>query len=89
MTGGNFLSPDMEVPDTMDVSMSQSEKLLFTWNSMFGNRYFGEGDDLVLGNKARSSATTATRSATNRRTSPGGRNPMSRRALPPRKVRTL
>jgi len=25
--------------------------LLFTWNSMFGNRYFGEGDDLVLGNK--------------------------------------
>jgi len=51
MTGGNFLSPDMEVPDTMDVSMSQSEKLLFTWNSMFGNRYFGEGDDLVLGNK--------------------------------------
>lgn len=51
MTGGNYLSPEMEVPDTMDVSMTQSEKLLFTWNSMFGNRYFGEGDDLVLGNK--------------------------------------
>jgi hypothetical protein len=31
--------------------MSQAENLLFTWNSMFGNRYFGEGDDLVLGNK--------------------------------------
>ncbi len=51
MTGGNFLSPEMEVPDTMDVSMVQAEKLLFTWNSMFGNNYFGEGDDLVLGNK--------------------------------------
>ena len=51
MTGGNYLSPEMEVPDTMDVSMNQPENLLFTWNSMFGNRYFGEGDDLVLGNK--------------------------------------
>jgi predicted dehydrogenase len=51
MTGGNYLSPEMEVPDTMDVSMNQPEKLLFTWNSMFGNNYFGEGDDLVFGNK--------------------------------------
>ena len=51
MTGGNYLSPEMECPDTMDVAMSQSENLLFTWNSMFGNNYFGEGDDLVLGNK--------------------------------------
>ena len=51
MTGGNYLSPEMEVPDTMDVSMNQSENILFTWNSMFGNNYFGEGDDLVLGNK--------------------------------------
>ncbi|MCL5282188.1 MAG: Gfo/Idh/MocA family oxidoreductase [Planctomycetes bacterium] len=51
MTGANYLSPEMQVPDTMDVSMSQPENLLFTWNSMFGNRYFGEGDDLVLGNK--------------------------------------
>jgi predicted dehydrogenase len=51
MTGGNYLCPEMECPDTMDVSMSQPEKLLFTWNSMFGNRYFGEGDDMVLGNK--------------------------------------
>jgi hypothetical protein len=41
----------MEVPDTMDVSMDQPENLLFTWNSAFGNRYYGEGDDLVLGNK--------------------------------------
>ena len=51
MTGGNYLSPGMEVPDTMDVSMSQPEKLLFTWNSMFGNKYFGEGHDLILGDK--------------------------------------
>jgi predicted dehydrogenase len=51
MTGGNYLSPEMQVPDTMDVSMIQPEKLLFTWNSMFGNRHFGEGDDEVLGNK--------------------------------------
>ena len=51
MTGANYLSPEMEVPDTMDVAMHQPENLLFTWNSMFGNRYFGEGDDLVLGTK--------------------------------------
>src|SRR5579859_1132548 len=51
MSGGNYLSPEMEPPDTMDVSMDQPEKILFTWNSMFGNRYYGEGDDLVLGTK--------------------------------------
>ncbi len=51
MTGANYLSPEMQVPDTMDVSMQQGGKLLFTWNSMFGNNYFGEGDDLLLGNK--------------------------------------
>jgi predicted dehydrogenase len=51
MTGANYLCPEMECPDTMDVSMSQPEKLLFTWNSIFGNRYFGEGDDMILGNK--------------------------------------
>jgi predicted dehydrogenase len=51
MSGANYSSPGMEVPDTMDVSMDQAKGLLFTWNSMFGNRYFGEGDDLVLGDK--------------------------------------
>jgi predicted dehydrogenase len=52
MTGYNYLSPEMEVPDTMDVSMDQPENLLFTWNSGFGNNYYGEdGSDLVLGNK--------------------------------------
>jgi hypothetical protein len=36
----------------MDVSMDQPENLLFTWNSAFGNNYYGEdGNDLVLGNK--------------------------------------
>jgi predicted dehydrogenase len=52
MAGYNYLSPDMEVPDTMDVSMDQPENLLFTWNSAFGNNYYGEdGNDLALGNK--------------------------------------
>src|SRR5215467_2955366 len=52
MAGYNYLSPGMEVPDTMDVSMDQPENLLFTWNSSFGNNYFGEdGYDFVLGNK--------------------------------------
>ena len=52
MAGCNYLSPEMEVPDTMDVSMDQPENLLFTWNSSFGNNYFGEdGYDFALGNK--------------------------------------
>src|SRR5215831_19291195 len=52
MAGYNYLSPEMEVPDTMDVSMDQHENLLFTWNSAFGNNYYGEdGNDLALGNK--------------------------------------
>lgn len=40
----------MQLPDTMDVAMNQPEKMLFTWNSMFGNSVFGEGDDECLGN---------------------------------------
>ncbi len=51
MTGANYLSPDMQPPDTMDVSMLPPEKILFTWNSMFGNRHYGEGDALLLGTK--------------------------------------
>ncbi|MGO9275009.1 MAG: Gfo/Idh/MocA family protein [Terriglobia bacterium] len=51
MTGDNYLSPKMQVPDTMNVAMNQSEKIFFTWNSMFGNDYYGEGGDLLLGNK--------------------------------------
>jgi short subunit dehydrogenase-like uncharacterized protein len=45
MTGANFLSPKME-PDTIDVSM-RLENLLFTWNSAFGNRHYGETDPAV------------------------------------------
>jgi len=52
MAGYNYFSPDMEVPDNMDVAMDQPENLLFTWNSGFGNSYYGEdGNDVVLGNK--------------------------------------
>jgi predicted dehydrogenase len=50
MTGANLLSPKMQMPDIMDVSMLQG-KILFTWNSMFGNNFYGEGYDLLLGNK--------------------------------------
>lgn len=52
MTGADYLAPQMHVPDTMSVTMRQPEKVLFTWNSMFGNAYFGEGYDLLFGNSA-------------------------------------
>jgi predicted dehydrogenase len=51
MNGGNYFSPKMEVPDTMDVSMDLPENILFSWNSGFGNRHYGEGNDSLLGNK--------------------------------------
>lgn len=51
MTGGNYLSPKMEVPDIMSVSMSQPEKMLFTWSSMFSNNYYGETFDYLFGTK--------------------------------------
>jgi len=51
MHGGNYLSPEMQVPDTMNVSMDQPENILFTWNSGFGNAHYGADDDVVLGNK--------------------------------------
>jgi predicted dehydrogenase len=51
MTGENYLSPKMQVPDTMNVTMDQPEKIFFTWNSMFGNNFYGEGEDVLLGNK--------------------------------------
>ena len=49
--GANYRSPKMEVPDTMTVSMNQPEKVLFTWNSMFGNAYYGETHDYLFGTK--------------------------------------
>jgi predicted dehydrogenase len=48
MTGANFLSPQMEPPDTMEVSM-RLEHLLFSWSSAFGNRHYGETADVVGG----------------------------------------
>ncbi len=48
MSGANYFSPGMEVPDTMDVSMALPEKILFTWNSGFGSSYY-DGDEFVLG----------------------------------------
>ena len=50
MTGANLLSPKMQMPDTMDISMLQGN-VLFTWNSMFGNDFYGEGHDMLLGTK--------------------------------------
>jgi predicted dehydrogenase len=50
MTGGNFLSPKMHPPDTMNVSMLQGN-MLFTWLSMFGNGFYGETHDYLFGNK--------------------------------------
>jgi predicted dehydrogenase len=51
MGGANYISPEMEVPDTMNVTMEQPEKLLFTWNSGFGNQLYTSDDDLLLGRK--------------------------------------
>jgi predicted dehydrogenase len=49
MTGGNFRSPKMQVPDTMNVCMTHPGKLMFNWISMFGNSYFGETNDYAFG----------------------------------------
>jgi len=51
MAGANYHSPKMEVPDTMTVSMNHREKVLFTWNSMFSNAYYGETHDYLLGSE--------------------------------------
>ena len=51
MAGANYHSPKMEVPDTMTVSMNHREKVLFTWNSMFANGYYGETHDYLFGTK--------------------------------------
>lgn len=49
MTGANLLSPQMHVPDTMNVVMHQPEKALFTWSSLFGNSFYSEGYDYLFG----------------------------------------
>jgi predicted dehydrogenase len=50
MIGANILSPKMQMPDTMDICMMQG-KVMFTWNSMFGNDFYGEGHDMLLGTR--------------------------------------
>lgn len=49
MAAANYRSPKMEVPDTMSVTMSHREKVLFTWSSMFGNSFYGETYDYLFG----------------------------------------
>jgi predicted dehydrogenase len=51
MAGANYLSPKMEVPDAMNVTMNHREKVLFTWSSMFSNAYYGETYDFLFGTK--------------------------------------
>ncbi|HXH48053.1 MAG TPA: Gfo/Idh/MocA family oxidoreductase [Terriglobia bacterium] len=50
MTGANYFSPDMQVPDTMDVTMALPEKIFFSWNSGFGSSFYG-ADEVVLGSE--------------------------------------
>ena len=48
MTGGVYLWNDgREVPDTMQVSFEQSERMLVAWSSGFGNNHQGIGEDLL------------------------------------------
>jgi predicted dehydrogenase len=48
MTGGLYLWKDgREVPDTMNVAMSQSEELLFSWVSGFGNASLGMTEQVL------------------------------------------
>ena len=48
MTGANYRSPKMQVPDVMNVVMQQPEKILFTWSSTFGNNYYSERYDYAV-----------------------------------------
>ena len=52
MTGANYLSPKMDIPDTFQVSMSHGEKLFSTFTSSFGNSFYGEKHDYLFGTKA-------------------------------------
>jgi predicted dehydrogenase len=46
--GGIYLWKDgREVPDTMSVAMEQPEEMLFTWDSGFGNNYYGVTEDVL------------------------------------------
>jgi predicted dehydrogenase len=46
--GGIYLWKDgREVPDTMNVAMEQPEEMLFTWDSGFGNNYYGVTEEVL------------------------------------------
>ncbi len=48
MVGGIYLWKDgREVPDTMNVALEQSEEILFTWDSGFGNNELGSTEDVL------------------------------------------
>ncbi len=48
MTGGVYLWNDgRETPDTMQVSFEQTERMLVSWSSGFGNSHPGIGEDLL------------------------------------------
>jgi predicted dehydrogenase len=58
MSGGVYLWNDgREVPDTMQVSFGQPERMLVSWSSGFGNSHPGIGEDLLgsLGTISRAS----------------------------------
>ncbi|MGH9468827.1 MAG: Gfo/Idh/MocA family protein [Terriglobia bacterium] len=67
MVGENYISPGMEVPDTMNVSLEQPGKFLITWNSGFGNRFYTDDDDVLMGREG-----TLVRSDNNVRYVPDG-----------------
>ncbi len=47
-TGGIYLWKDgREVPDTMNVAMEHPEELLYSWDSGFGNNFFGVSEDVL------------------------------------------
>lgn len=49
--GGNYQHPRMSPPDAFTVSMKHPSKLLFTFTSLFGNGYHGEGRNFLFGDK--------------------------------------
>ncbi|WP_337177835.1 Gfo/Idh/MocA family oxidoreductase [Paludisphaera sp.] len=50
-SGGNYLSPKMNVPDVFTVTMKHREGVLFTFTSMFGNGYYEPGRTCLFGDK--------------------------------------
>jgi len=48
MSGGTYLWRDgREIPDTMNVTLEQPERMLITWDSGFGNNQLGVSEDVL------------------------------------------